>query len=97
MAFTVLVDDNFHYMDESERTEVGSFATAEEALAEARRIVDLSLQEFYKPGISSGELMSAYCMFGEDPFIRSDESACPFSARDYARARCVELCGDVPP
>jgi hypothetical protein len=97
MAFTVLIDDNFHYMDESERTAGGSFATAEEAIAEARRIVDRSLHEFYKPGITFADLMSAYCMFGEDPFIRSDASPCPFSARDYARARCAELCGESSP
>lgn len=30
--YKVMVDDNFHYMDESERYELGIFPTAEEAI-----------------------------------------------------------------
>jgi hypothetical protein len=38
--YRVMVDDNFHYMDEDERFEHGSFPTAEEAIAACKRIVD---------------------------------------------------------
>jgi hypothetical protein len=31
MAYQVLIDDNFHYQDESERVKHGVFATPEEA------------------------------------------------------------------
>jgi hypothetical protein len=34
------VDNKFHYMDEEERYEHGSFATAEEAIAACKRVVD---------------------------------------------------------
>jgi hypothetical protein len=38
--YKVMVDDNFHYMEEDERWEYGTFATAEEALDACRRLVD---------------------------------------------------------
>ena len=38
MTFRVMVDDNFHYMDEGERYTLGSFPTAEEAIESAHRI-----------------------------------------------------------
>lgn len=31
-AYTVFVDDNYHYMDEDERTTAGVFETMEQAL-----------------------------------------------------------------
>jgi hypothetical protein len=33
MSYQVLIDDNFHYQDESERVKHGVFATSEEAVA----------------------------------------------------------------
>ena len=44
--YTVYVDDNFHHGDESERYELGQFATADEAIAaakEARLCTELEL------------------------------------------------------
>jgi len=38
-----MLDDNFHYMDEAERVEDGVFASAEEAIAECKEIVDNDL------------------------------------------------------
>ena len=43
--YKVMVDDNFHYMDEDERWEYGTFPTVEEALAACRKVVDASLAE----------------------------------------------------
>jgi hypothetical protein len=40
MSYQVLIDDNFHYQDESERVKHGVFATSEEAVAACRSIVD---------------------------------------------------------
>ena len=37
MTFRVVVDDNFHYMDEDERYEGATYATVEVALEAARR------------------------------------------------------------
>ena len=93
MPFKVMVDDNFHYMDESERYSAGEFATLDEALAVAKGIVDEFLISAYEPGISADELMSGYVMFGEDPFIVTAEvPGVVFSARDYARERVADMC-----
>ena len=103
MTFKVLVDDNYHYMDESERYAAGEFATLAEAIAAAQKIVDEYLLSAYQPGMTEDELGASYAMFGDDPFIVSEElRGVPFSARDYARQRVAEMCGnqarrDQPP
>ena len=96
MPFEVIVDDNFHYMDETERYVLGSFETFEAALDAAKRIVDEYLASAYRPGITVEELYESYTSFGEDPFIRSAEAqagAGAFSAWSYAKERCAILCG----
>ncbi|MES2598591.1 MAG: hypothetical protein V4662_24870 [Verrucomicrobiota bacterium] len=94
IKFRVFTDDNFHYMDESERRNSGGFDTYEAALEKAKYIVETCLEEFMKPGISAGDLMAQYVMFGDDPWIKpTPEGVERFSARDYARRRCVEICG----
>ena len=93
MTYRVLVDDNFHYMDESERYELGTFASLEAAVQAAQAIVDSFLASEYKPGMTAHQLYGQYTSFGDDPFIlASDHSKVTFSAWDYARRRCEELC-----
>jgi hypothetical protein len=95
MPFRVLVDDNFHFMDESERYELGAFATLEEALTASCGIVDEFLLSAYKPGMTAQQLYFSYTSFGEDPFIipdASEETAVEFSAWDYAKRRCEVMC-----
>jgi hypothetical protein len=88
-----LVDDNYHFMDESERYELGSYATLEEAISAAKAVVDSFLASEYKPGMTADQLYKQYVTFGEDPFILAPEqSQFPFSAWEYARQRCEELC-----
>jgi len=53
MKYKVLVDDNFHYMDEDERYELGEFDTSEDAIAPCKKIVDECLRGSHKPGITS--------------------------------------------
>jgi len=91
--YIVYVDDNFHHMDESERYKLGEFKNCEEAVAACKKIVDEFLERGYEKGISFKELYEGYTMFGEDPFIVSDDERCRFSAWDYAKKRCRELCG----
>ncbi len=67
--YKVLVDDNFHFMDEEERYEHGIFSTAEEAISACRRIVDEELEHLKKPGTTAQKLYELYTAFGEDPFI----------------------------
>jgi hypothetical protein len=94
--YRVLVDDNFHYMDEEERYALGEFASYEEAEEACRRIVDEFLLGAYEPGMEAKALYGLYTMFGDDPFISSADRARTFSAWDYARKRCEEICGDEP-
>ena len=92
--YTVMVDDNFHYMDKEERWELGTFATLDEALVACRTLVDEWLAYNHKPGMTGAELYSLYCSFGDDPFILGGEvGAGPiFSAWDYAKERAEALC-----
>ena len=92
MKFTVFVDDNFHYMDESERYKHGEYETSKAAVAAAQKIVNRSLRELHTWSMSAGELTKLYCSFGEDPYIYPSDPAVEFSARDYARERAQEMC-----
>ncbi len=92
--FSVYVDDNFHYMDESERYKLGTFETCEEAIAACKKIVDDFLEEGYRKGMAFNKLIEEYIFFGEDPFIASSDKTCFFSAHDYAHKRCLELYGE---
>ncbi len=74
-------------MDESERTVLGEFATPEEALAAARKLVDDFLAEIDPRDKSAEALYQAYVAFGEDPWI----PGVPFSAWNYARQRCAQI------
>jgi hypothetical protein len=102
MPYDVVIHDNFHYMDPSERYGSGRFATAQDAATHCRQIVDEYLLSALKPGMSADDLWSNYTMFGEDPFIVGvDAPSVRFSAWDYARERCDVLCatsaaGDSP-
>ncbi len=86
--YKVLSDDNFHYLDPEHRVFHGEFATAEEAIAACKMIVERSLTEQYKPGMTAGQLFDAYLLFGEDPFVVPDAG---FSAWDHAEAFAREL------
>lgn len=94
MPYVVMVDDNYHYMDESERYRAGEFETSEEAAVLCRQIVDEYLESALEPGMTAQSLWDSYKCFGEDPFILSVEAPrVPFSAWDYARQRCFEIFG----
>ena len=96
MAYGVLIDDNFHYQDESERVTHGQFETVSEAIAACRIIVDEFLAGAFEPGMSAMTLYDLYTSFGDDPFVVCDDpKAAPvgFSAWAYARERCEVLAG----
>jgi hypothetical protein len=61
MPYLLYVDDNFHYMDESERYLSGTFDTAEAALEKARHIVDKFLARAYEQGMRRGGVISLIC------------------------------------
>jgi hypothetical protein len=92
--YRVLIDDNFHYMDESERVLHDEFGTLDEALCACRSIVNDFLEGAYKPGMSSSELYELYVAFGDDPFIVPVDpqgARSGFSAWEYARERCEQM------
>jgi hypothetical protein len=91
--FTVRVADNYHYMDPDEIYTHGDFPTWIEALDAARNIVDSCLANYFEPGISADALYEKYRAFGDDPFIAPEPDGEKFSAWDYARERCAQLCG----
>ncbi len=92
--YTVMVDENSHFMDEDERWQLGIFATAEDAIAACRKLVDASLLESYRPSMTTKELYDYYTSFGDDPSVIAPAGAAKveFSAWAYARARAEELC-----
>ena len=93
--FEVFVDDNYHYMDPDERQTLGVFASAEEALAAAKSLVDGSLNEIFEPGMSARELYSRYEHFGDDPFIvGGGAERVSFSAWEYAQARSEQIAAE---
>jgi hypothetical protein len=100
MSYRVLVDDNFRYMDASQRFVLGEFATYGEAFAVCKEMVDRFLRHEYVAGMPASTLYLRYIMFGRDPFIVNaadgGEAQPGFSAWEYAKARCVDLCRDVP-
>jgi len=76
--------------------EHGIHDTAEEAVAECRKLVDRSLMHEYRLGLSADALYDRYTSFGDDPFVTvvdgTDDSV-HFSAWRYAKERCPVICG----
>lgn len=101
MAFRVMVDDHFNYMDPEERYCSGEFADVDEAIARCREIVDDYLEATLTTAtggpMTAAALWDSYTSFGEDPFIitTAGEPDVGFSAWDYARAQCELRCGGV--
>ena len=93
-----MVDDNFHYMDEDERWQYGTFASADEAIAACRHLVEQSLAEHYKLGMTAVQLYAQCTSFGDDPFVIASEGCekVRFSAWDYASERAEAMCTQAP-
>jgi hypothetical protein len=90
--FKIFVDDNYHYMDESERYAVGSYDSLEEAVSKCEEITIRSLRDLYENGITPETLRSQWAMFGEDPYVFGGDGAVPFSARKFIS---TELCEEI--
>jgi hypothetical protein len=90
--YIVQCDDNFHYQDESERTSHGNYATAGEAIAKCRQLVDEELNHLVQNGALTEELYELYVNFAADPFIVPLDGAAPVSwdAWGYAKDRAAQ-------
>jgi hypothetical protein len=105
--FELIVDDNFHFLEDMAawaageplrgRFTVNTYTTYEEALLEAKRIVDKSLLEIYRPGMRASELYWHYQQGGAglDPFISPDPNPNRFNGWEYAKQRAQEMCAGV--
>ena len=87
--YKVYIDDNYNYMDESERYEVGSYNSLEKAIEKCKKITIRSLEDLYEKGITPEKLSAQWSMFGDDPFIVGGGGSVPFSARKFTT---TELC-----
>lgn len=91
--YEVFIEENSHFGDENERYKSGEFADYDEALKHCKKIVDDFLEINYKKAMTAEELYQLYTFFGEDAFIVGTSTG-GFSAREYARKRCREICGE---
>jgi hypothetical protein len=93
--YRVMVDENSHYQDPESRWTLGTFDTAEQALAACRKMVDDDLMILHKPGMAADALLTGYRALGDDPFIVPLDcaAAVEFSAWDYAEERSRAICG----
>ena len=90
--YTVYVDDNYHYMDKSERYAEGSYESLEEAINKCKELTIKSLEHFYETGITPEKLSAQWAMFGEDPYVFGVDGEVPFSARKFIS---TELCQEI--
>ncbi len=68
-GYCVLIDDNFHYMDEERRSHVAIYANYEHALERAKEITRKSVLR--NKGATYDETFENYMDFGDDPFIQA--------------------------
>ena len=95
--YKVMVDDNFHYQQPEDRWEQGVHPTLEAALAACRAIVDRSLEEERRPGISAEALFNRYTSFGDDPSIeraRRDGRARDLLGLELRQERARAICDE---
>ena len=88
--YIVYVDDNYHFMDESERYSAGKYYTPDEAIKKCKALVDNWLEEHKEKAKSAVDLYNSYTSYGEDPFVKGPTKV-EFSAWNYAKKRCDEI------
>jgi hypothetical protein len=90
MAYEVWISDNF---GEDGSLLRGTYPSAERALAQAQKLIELSLRDLVKPGMSADDLFQQYKTFGDDAWViaKGDLPAVDFRGWDYARERCEQL------
>jgi len=94
--FTVYVDDNWNFGDESSRYKLAEFETYEEAVEACKAFLNESLEEELKedrPVEESGNMgiYGKYCLGGDDPWIQPvPEGRERFSGREYVLQWCKD-------
>jgi hypothetical protein len=91
-CYIVVVDDNYHYMDEDERYVVGIYEDCESAVAQCKEMVDEHILKSFNGHETEKAIWDDYMSFGEDPWIISFGSEkCSFSAWNYAKEKIKQL------
>jgi len=93
MSFYLRIYDNYHYQDESEAFNSGSFETAKEAYNKCKSIIDEFITSCFEQKLKAEDIYSQWMTFGEDPVIRSTEKCdyIRFSASDYLKEKIETL------
>lgn len=95
MKYQIINYDNGRYMDEEGRWNGPEFDDALDALDHARSVVNEDLSSLKTDGMTADELYTQYTMFGTEPQIVSSGEEVFFSAWEYAKRRCEELCSSL--
>ena len=64
------------------------FSDCTSAVSACKEVVDRCLQEGSSETSTVAELLKGYLLFGDDPFIVTNDPDCKLSVRDYAQLRC---------
>jgi hypothetical protein len=87
LLYKVFVDDNFNYLDRSERYLFGEYESKEEAIITCKSIVDRFLNHNLEPNLSSLDLYQKWQSFGQDPWIKGGG----FDATVYAYSKSKKI------
>ncbi len=91
VEWRVYVEDRERYADADGRRLHGSYASAESARAEARQVVERSLQELAGPAHTAASLFQLWSLYGQDAFLVPDNPEDPFSGQEYAREQAARF------
>ena len=86
--WTVMVSDNFHYMDSTKTWRRGEYRNYQDAVSVCQKMVDDCLEEYRPQCETPDKLYDHYLSHGDDPYIVPDKNEHRFSAWAYARTRC---------
>ena len=94
MKFHLRIFDKYHHWDEASSYDHGEFESYEDAVIDAKKIVEEFFEGECKPGITAEDLMASFAMYGEEPVVLPDKpkNGIRFSPGDYAETYVKELC-----
>jgi hypothetical protein len=92
-TYKVVVQDNFHWWDETERYEFGTFTTWDEAVDACKNKIEQELEKFFEPGMDANQLYDHYIQMADEPFILASAADAygDFSESEYAMRHCEKL------
>ena len=90
--YSVRIQENSDYDGESWPAAGADHDSYAKAVDTVKRIVDRSLAELYKEGMSADVLYDNYTRWGEEAYIVPGDVDPSFSAWSYAQERCPVIC-----